>query len=95
MITREEAVEKLIELESNGLLNDDLQAALSDIRCCVEEECKGLHMWGADDAEYMELHVARRADLWTKEAEEKCMNIYNAHKFEPAPYEKDEIDSID
>lgn len=95
MITRQEAVETLIELESNDLFSDELQAAIGDIRCCIEEEEKGLHMWGADDAEFMELHTARREDLWTEEAEKKCMDIYNAHRFQPAPYEQDEIESLD
>lgn len=95
MITRDKAIETLVFLESNELLSDELKNDLADIRCCIEAEQNGTHFWGADDAEYMEMNIARREDLWTEEAEKKCLDIYNAHRFEPAPYEEDEIESLD
>lgn len=94
MITRDKAIETLVFLESNEILSDELQSDLADIRCCIEAEKNGIHFWGGDDSEYMELNVARREDLWTAEAEQKCMDIFKAHRFTPAPYEKDEIDDL-
>ena len=94
MITRDKAIETLVFLESNELLSDEFKNDLADIRCCIEAEKNGIHFWGGDDSEYMELNVARREDLWTAEAEQKCMDIFKAHRFTPAPYEKDEIDGL-
>ena len=95
MITREKAIETLLFLESNDLLSIELQGELADIRCCIESEQNGIHFWGGDDSEYMELNVARREVLWTAEAEQRCMDIYKAHRFTPAPYEKDEIENLE
>lgn len=94
MITRDKAIETLVFLESNELLSDELQSDLADIRCCIEAEKSGIHFWGGDDSEYMELYIARREDQWTEEAEQKCMDIFKAHRFTPAPYEEDEIESL-
>lgn len=94
MITRNKAIETLVFLESNELLSDELQNDLADIRCCIEAEQNGIHFWGGDDSEYLELNVATREDLLTEEAKQRCMDIFKAHRFTPAPYEKDEIDSI-
>ena len=95
MITRDKAIETLVFLESNELLSGELKYDLIDIRCCIEAEKNGVHFWGADDAEYMELNIARREDQWTEEAEKKCMDIFKAHKFTPAPYEEDEIENLE
>ena len=94
MITRDKAIETLVFLESNKLLSDELQNDLADIRCCIEAEQNGIHFWGGDDSEYLELNVATREDLLTEEAKQRCMDIFKAHRFTPAPYEKDEIDGI-
>lgn len=94
MITRDKAIETLIFLESNEILSDELQNNLADIRCCIEAEQNGIHFWGGDDSEYLELNVATREDLLTEEAKQRCMDIFKAHRFTPAPYEKDEIDGI-
>lgn len=94
MITRDKAIETLVFLESNEILSDELQNDLADIRCCIEAEQNGIHFWGGDDSEYLELNVATREDLLTEEAKQRCMDIFKAHRFTPAPYEKDEIDGI-
>lgn len=94
MITRDKAIETLVFLESNELLSDEFKNDLADIRCCIEAEKNGVHFWGGDDSEYMELNVARREDLWTAEAEQRCMDIYKAHRFTAALYEKDEIGDL-
>ena len=94
MITRDKAIETLVFLESNELLSDEFKNDLADIRCCIEAEQNGIHFWGGDDSEYLELNVATREDLLTEEAKQRCMDIFKAHRFTPAPYEKDEIDGI-
>ena len=91
MISREEAIQTLVTLEESDILDDELQSKLMDIRVCIEEELQGWHFWGASDDDYMELHIARRADLWTKEAEEKCAELDKYYTFTPAPYEVNDV----
>ena len=91
MISREDAIETLVFLESNDIISEDLQGKLMDIRTCIEEELQGRHMWGAADDEFMALHTAWREDLWTEDKIKECKEIAERHTFTPAPYEADEI----
>lgn len=91
MISREEAIETLSFLESNEILSEDLQGKLLDIRSCIEAELQGWHFWGAEDDDYIELHIARRSDLWTDEVKKKCEELDHKHTFTPAPYEVDKV----
>ena len=91
MISREEAIDVISMLEESDILKDDLKEKLTDIRTCIEAELQGWHFWSANDDDYVELHIARRSDLWTDEVKQKCEALDKAHTFIPAPYEKNYI----
>lgn len=91
MIDRQTAIYTLRELEDSDILNDELIQKLIDIRTCIEAELDGWHFWGASDDDYMELHIARRQDLWTDEVKAKCEAIDKRHTFVPAEYEQHDL----
>ena len=59
MITKEEAVDVLIDLAESGILSKKYEDALSDIRTCIEELDNGLDLFGAGD-DYVDLFIAKR-----------------------------------
>lgn len=91
MISREDAVCVLAELESNDLIADEIREKLSDIRNCIEAEGQGWHFWGASDIDYGDLHTSIRADLWTESERKKCEALDEYYTFTPAPYEVGDV----
>lgn len=59
MITKEDAINVLIDLEDSGILTDSIDAKLSDIRICIEYLDNGLDLFGADDKEVSALFIAK------------------------------------
>lgn len=92
MITREEAIDALMQLEGSDILSEELEDQIGEIICCIEEEMIGRHIWGAEGDEVAKLHIAHRKDLWTDELIKECEEIENKISFKPAPYEKEEIE---
>ena len=92
MITREEAIDALMQLEGSDILSEELEDQIGEIICCIEEEMIGRHIWGAEGDEVAKLHIAYSKDLWTDELIKECKEINNKIRFIPAPYEKEEIE---
>lgn len=90
-ITREDAVNQLSDLIGVGILSKTIEDNLEDIIQCIECECDGYHIWGAD-SDVMQLYIGYREDLWTDELKEKMQKLADEHTFIPAPYEKDDVD---
>lgn len=90
MITREEAIDALIQLENSDILDDSIIEQVSEIRMCLEHERQGYHGWGADD-DFDKLFVAYREDLWTDELKAECAEISKKYSFTPAPFEAEEL----
>ena len=90
MIKRMEAVETLYDLINSGVIDDGICDKLQDIALCIESELHGLHSWGADD-DFSELHIVHRSDLITDELLEKLDTIHEKYRFEPSPFESDEL----
>lgn len=90
-ITRNEAIDVLYCLINSGILDDELEAEIEEIACCIEKENEGYHLWGAD-AEVGELFVARRQDQWTDELVSHLREIHDKYSFTPAPFERAEFE---
>lgn len=89
-ITREEAIETLVNLVNSGILDEELENNLEEIISCIDYERKGYHAWGAD-CEFTDLFIAYRSDLWTDELKERMQKLHNKYSFTPASYEQEEI----
>ena len=92
-ITRDEAIELLGALIDTNMFADEVEEKLADIMNAIENEKYGLHMWGADNAEYATLCTAVREDTITDEDREEGGRIWDKYSFEPSPFEKEEIDN--
>ena len=92
MITRDEAIVALYEIIDNPVIDEELRDKMLDIANLIEIEKAGMHFWGGNLEEYHEMVVSRRSDMWTDEAIAKADKIQKEHSFEPAPYEKAEIE---
>ena len=58
MITKEEAVDVLEELENSGILDKSIEDKLNEICTCIGSLDDGLDLFGADD-DYVDLFVAK------------------------------------
>lgn len=87
MIGREEAIETLRNLVDTDVLSEDIQSKLDQIATCIEEEQDGRHIWGTEDDDWMELHIAHRDDMWTEDLYQKLNQICEKYSFVPAPQE--------
>lgn len=58
MITKEEAVDVLRDLQNSGILAESIEDNLNDICTCISELDNGLDLFGADD-DYVDLFVAK------------------------------------
>ena len=90
MISRQEAAKVLRRLEKSGILPEDIEGALAEIRGCIEAEEKGLHLWSAED-DYIKLFTAYREDLWTEELHREISGIETKYEFLPSPFEAAKI----
>ena len=93
MITREEAIDVLFQLENSEILSDELVDQISQINLMIQAETLGKHFWGADADDYAKVHTAYREDLWTDELIRECQDIDFNHTFDPAPYEEADIEN--
>ena len=93
MITREEAIDVLFQLENSDILSEELVEQISEINLMIQAETHGKHFWGADAEEYAKVHTAYRDNLWTDELLRECQDINFNHTFDPAPYEEADIES--
>lgn len=92
MLTRDEAIEALYEIIDSPVVDEEIRDKMLDIANLIEIEKRGMHFWGGNRDDYYEMVVSRREDLWTDEAIAKADKIQKEHSFEPAPYEKAEIE---
>ena len=90
LISRQEAADVLMRLEESGVLQEDLEGALAEIRGCIEAEDKGLHLWSAED-DHIKLFTAYREDLWTEELHREISGIETKYEFVPSPFEAAKI----
>ena len=95
MVTRDEAAEAIYEVINSGILDDDLEGRLEDIASCILREKDGLHLWGADDKDVVELYTTVRSDLVTPEYEQHIDELYYHYKFDPSEQEQEDFDSGD
>lgn len=58
MITKEDAISTIIDLEESGILSKEITDNLSDIRICIEQIDNGLDLFGAED-DCVELFIAK------------------------------------
>ena len=86
LISRQEAEDVLMRLEESGILQEELEGALAEIRGCIEAEEKGLHLWGAGD-DCIKLFTAYREDLYTEELCRELSGIETKYGFRPSPFE--------
>lgn len=64
MITRDNAVEAIMEIINAGILREDLEEELNEIMHCIDaEQDLGIHAWGMPDEEWGILCTAVRTDL--------------------------------
>lgn len=92
MITRDEAVETLIELAESGTLREDLADKLAEIASLIEHEREGMHYWGININDYYKMVTAYREDLITDKLMDDWERILEKYSFTPAPCEKQEIE---
>ena len=59
MITKEDAIEVLRNLETSGILADDIEDSLSEICTCLNYLDKGLDIFGGDNEEVSKLFTAK------------------------------------
>lgn len=103
MISREDAINTIAELESSGLLNYELTEKLGEIRLCIEAEQLAYHLWGINEKKYPDWSLivpgARiRDDLWstveeghTKTYEDRANAMDRLCRFVPAVNDKDDL----
>lgn len=91
IISREEAINSLMDLLVSGILKEELENDIQRIIQCIEEEKYGRHIWGTDIDDYTKMHLSARADLLTDEQLDEIEAIEKKYSFIPAPYEDDEI----
>lgn len=60
MITKEDAINVLRNLEGCGILAEEIESDLNDICICLEYLDNGLDLFGGNDEEVSKLFVARR-----------------------------------
>ena len=79
-ITRQEAVEALLEVVNSGILEDELETKLSETAIILQHEDEDkLSLWGAED-DATDLFIAKRQDLITPEWEKHCNDLYEKYK---------------
>lgn len=89
-ITRDEAIAVLHQLTDSGILSEQMENDLADIRHCISCENDGYHVWGSDGDE-IELYIGRNVDLITDEVKAKCQAIHDKYSFTPCPAEKEDF----
>lgn len=79
-ITRKEAVGILSAFIGTGILDEELEDGLEEIRNIImHEDDDGLTLWGADD-EAFDLFVSKREDLITPEWEKHREELYEKYR---------------
>ena len=58
MITKEQAIETLRNMQFSGVLSEEIENDLNDICICLQEFENGLDLFGADD-DYVDLFIAK------------------------------------
>ena len=103
MISRENAINAIAELESSGLLNDELTKQLGEIRLCIEAEQLSYHLWGLNEKRHPDWPLIIpgtkvKENLWdtveeghTKTYEERAGTMDRLFRFAPAANDKDDI----
>ena len=91
MVTRNYAIETLYSLINCGILADDICDDLNDIAVCINGECDGLHLWGADKDDVRALYTSYSKNVLTEEIKEKLTEVYKRLQFTPSAFEQDQV----
>ena len=90
-LTRSEGISVLYEVINSGILDDAIEANLTELANLLQYELEGEHLWGQPYSACDKLHVAYREDLWTDELVKECQKQHDNVRFIPSPTEIPEL----